>query len=73
MTAKIKLYGYAASSCTFRVRIALSYKEVDYEATSLDSEFQKSKEFAAINPQRLVPFLSVGKEGIAQVRYRFSA
>ena len=46
----LQLHGSARSSCSFRVRIALNLKGVEYFNTPL-SVGVKSEEFLAINPQ----------------------
>src|SRR5262245_44535203 len=55
----IKLYGYFRSSASYRVRIALNLKRLDYEqaAISLLKGEQLTQEFRARNPQALVPVL----------------
>jgi maleylacetoacetate isomerase len=66
----IKLYSYWRSSATYRVRIALNLKGLDYEIVPVslapgESEHRKD-EYRAINPQMLVPFLEDGEIAIAQ-------
>ncbi len=55
----MKLYGYFRSSASYRVRIALNMKGLDYEQVSvhLAKGKQYDPEFAAISPQNLVPVL----------------
>jgi maleylpyruvate isomerase len=55
----MKLYGYFRSSASYRVRIALNLKGVDYEQVSvhLAKGRQYDPEFSAISPQNLVPVL----------------
>ena len=55
----LKLYGYFRSSASYRVRIALNMKGLDYEQTSihLAKGRQYAPEFSAISPQNLVPVL----------------
>lgn len=55
----MKLYGYWRSSTTWRVRIALALKNIEYEyvPVNLLSGEQKSSEHLARNPQGLVPVL----------------
>lgn len=55
----MKLYGYFRSSASYRVRIALNMKGVDYEQVSvhLAKGRQYDQEFSAISPQNLVPVL----------------
>ncbi|KAL1925474.1 uncharacterized protein VTP21DRAFT_357 [Calcarisporiella thermophila] len=53
------LYGYFRSSCTWRVRIALGYKGLEYKTiyTSLIKGDEQSPEYAKINPCKRVPTL----------------
>lgn len=55
----MKLIGYFRSSAAYRVRIALNLKGVAVEHASrhLRRGEQKSPDYAAINPQKLVPAL----------------
>ncbi len=55
----MKLYGYFRSSASYRVRIALNMKALAYEQVSihLAKGRQYDAQFAAINPQNLVPVL----------------
>ena len=55
----LKLYGYFRSSASYRVRIALSMKGLDYEQASihLAKGRQYAAEFSEISPQNLVPVL----------------
>ena len=55
----MKLYGYFRSSASYRVRIALNMKGLDYEQVSvhLAKGRQYDREFSAISPQNLVPVL----------------
>ena len=55
----MKLYGYFRSSAAYRVRIALALKGLSYDAVSvhLAKGEQYRPEYAAINPQNLVPVL----------------
>ena len=66
----IKLYGYWRSSATYRVRIALNLKGLEYDSVSVSlmpgvSE-QRQAEYQAKNPQMLVPFLEDGNVAIGQ-------
>lgn len=58
MTAPL-LYSYWRSSCSYRVRIALAFKGVDYEyaAVHLRRAEQRADAFRAINPMAQVPTL----------------
>lgn len=55
----MKLFGYWRSSATYRVRIALALKNLDYEyvPVNLLKGEQKSEAYLARNPQGLVPAL----------------
>jgi maleylpyruvate isomerase len=55
----LKLYGYFRSSASYRVRIALSMKGLDYEQASihLAKGRQYTPEFSQVSPQNLVPVL----------------
>lgn len=65
----MKLYGYWRSSASYRVRIALALKELDYDyvpVNLLEGE-QKSADYLAKNPLALVPALETdGGETIVQ-------
>ncbi|HWH46183.1 MAG TPA: maleylacetoacetate isomerase [Burkholderiales bacterium] len=58
----MKLYGYFRSSASYRVRIALNMKGLDYEQVSvhLAKGRQYDPEFSAVSPQNLVPVLEHG-------------
>jgi maleylacetoacetate isomerase len=55
----MRLYGYWRSSAAYRVRIALALKGLSYEhvGVHLGKGEQHRPEFAAVNPQHLVPAL----------------
>jgi len=55
----MKLYGYWRSSAAYRVRIALHLKGLSWESVSINlmRGEQYQPEYAAINPQSLVPVL----------------
>jgi maleylpyruvate isomerase len=55
----LKLYGYFRSSASYRVRIALNMKGLDYEQASihLAKGRQYTPEFSLVSPQNLVPVL----------------
>jgi maleylacetoacetate isomerase len=63
----MKLHGYFRSSASYRVRIALNLKGLDYEQASIhlvkNGGEQFSKEFQLINPESLVPALVDQYEG----------
>ena len=64
--AVMKLIGYFRSSAAYRVRIALNLKGIVVEHASrhLRKGEQKAPDYAAINPQKLVPalVLDIGKK-----------
>lgn len=57
----MKLYSYYRSSATFRVRIALALKNIQYDVVPIhlvnQGGEQKSDTYTAINPQQFVPTL----------------
>ncbi|KAK5969780.1 Zeta-class glutathione S-transferase, partial [Trichostrongylus colubriformis] len=60
--AKPVLYSYWRSSCSWRVRIALNLKKIDYEYKAinlLSTEYMEDPEFTAINACRKVPALVI--------------
>lgn len=63
-------YGYFRSSSSYRCRIALNLKgvESDYRPVHLlqDGGRQKSPDYAAMNPQKMVPTLDVEGEVLTQ-------
>lgn len=66
----IKLYDYWRSAASFRVRIALNIKGLDYTAESIhltrDGGAQHSDAYKAVNPQELVPSLVDGEDVLTQ-------
>ncbi len=58
-----KLYDYFRSSASYRVRIALNLKKVNYEQISIhllkDGGQQLKEDYKKINPQQLVPTLYI--------------
>lgn len=54
----IRLYDYYRSSASYRVRIALAMKEIEYELVSVDlaGGAQKEQPYRAENPQGAVPY-----------------
>lgn len=59
MATRPVLYSYWRSSCSWRVRIALALKGINYEYRAVnlvkDGGEQKKDEYAHINPSKLVP------------------
>jgi maleylacetoacetate isomerase len=71
MTADtLKLYSYWRSSACYRVRIALNLKGLAYETLPVhllrDGGEQHGAEFAAVNPQELIPVLLHGDRVLRQ-------
>jgi maleylpyruvate isomerase len=70
MANRVILCSYYRSTAAYRVRIALAWKGIDYEYTSVrglrqgDEAF--TREYLKANPQGLVPFLVDGDVQIAQ-------
>lgn len=69
-TLKPVLYSYFRSSCAYRVRIALAWKNVDYEYKAVnlikDGGEQHSAEFIKLNPMEQVPALVHNGETFTQ-------
>ncbi len=63
----MKLYGYWRSSSSWRVRIGLAIKEIDYTYVPIhlvdDGGQQHSEEYRAMNPMRQVPLLQWEEDG----------
>ncbi len=64
----MKLYTFFRSSAAFRMRIAMNVKGLAYDPVivSLPKMEHREAEFAAVNPQRLVPTLVDGDEVLIQ-------
>jgi maleylpyruvate isomerase len=64
----MKLYGYYRSSASYRIRIILNTKGIDwdYRTVQLPEGEQSSKEFKAMNPMGLVPVLDTDEVVLAQ-------
>jgi maleylpyruvate isomerase len=64
----IRLHGYWRSGAAYRVRIALALKGVGYEQVNHDLRFgaQASPDYAALNPQKLVPALETNGTVLTQ-------
>lgn len=64
------LYSYFRSSCSYRVRIALNYKGIDYEYRPVhlvkDGGEQLKESYLKLNPKGEVPFYVDGDVGISQ-------
>lgn len=57
--SSVQLYSYWQSSCSWRVRIALQMKHIDYEYVSVDLMQTRSNEYYLINPSGKVPALRI--------------
>lgn len=70
MTAALTLHTYWRSSAAWRVRIALHLKGLAFDSVPVhlvkDGGEQRTPEFAARNPQRLVPTLQHGEAVLTQ-------
>ncbi len=70
MEAGWKLYSYWRSSAAYRVRIGLNLKGLDYALEPVhlvrDGGQQHAPEYAALNPQQLVPALRHGDKVLTQ-------
>ena len=64
----LKLYNYFRSSASYRVRIALALKGLDYEylPVHLVKREQLAESYAAVSPSRLVPVLQDGDDWVTQ-------
>ena len=64
----MKLYGYYRSSASYRLRIILGLKKIDWEnhPVHLAKGEQLSPEFRTINPMGLVPVLDTGGSVLSQ-------
>jgi len=65
----MKLYSYWRSSAAYRVRIALNYKQIDYQQVNpnLATGEHRSAEYVATNPQGLVPALELEGEHAGEI------
>jgi maleylacetoacetate isomerase/maleylpyruvate isomerase len=64
----MELYNYFRSSASYRVRIALALKglDYDYQAVHLAQNEQFNESFAAVSAARLVPLLRDGEQVLTQ-------
>ena len=62
------LFDYWRSSASYRVRIALNLKAIDYDREPIDllAGDQKTGDYRARNPQGFVPFLEIDGESLGQ-------
>ncbi|MGA9581148.1 MAG: maleylacetoacetate isomerase [Allosphingosinicella sp.] len=65
---KPRLFDYFRSSASYRVRIALNLKGIDYDKVPLNllEGGQKGPEYRALNPQGLVPALEIDGRVLVQ-------
>lgn len=70
MSATLKLYSYWRSSASYRARLALSFKGLNYEYVPVhllkDGGEQNSAAYRALNPQGRVPLLVDGDFRLSQ-------
>lgn len=70
MEAGLKLYSYWRSSAAYRVRIGLNLKGLEYALAPVhlvrDGGQQHAPDYAALNPQELVPTLRHGERVLTQ-------
>ena len=64
----MKLYNYFRSSASYRVRIALAFKglDYDYQTVHLTKNEQFNESYAAVSAARLVPTLVEGDQAFTQ-------
>jgi maleylacetoacetate isomerase len=62
------LFDYWRSSASYRVRIALNLKQIDYDREPIDllAGDQKTDDYRARNPQGFVPFLEIDGKSLGQ-------
>jgi len=62
------LYEYWRSSASYRIRIALNLKKIDYESrpVNLLTGEQQSDKYRAMNPQGFVPLLEIDGHRLTQ-------
>jgi len=70
MSDSLKLYSYYRSSASYRVRLALAYKELNYDYLAVhllnNGGEQNSPDYVAANPMRQVPTLVDGDLVLSQ-------
>lgn len=68
--AQTILYSYWRSSCSYRVRISLAFKGIDYEYRPVhlikDGGEQRKEEYARLNPMKVVPTLQIDGASLTQ-------
>lgn len=65
----MKLYSYWRSTAAYRVRIALNYKQIEYQQVTpnLAMGEHRSAEYVATNPQGLVPTLELDGDNAGEI------
>ena len=67
---EVTLYGYWRSSASYRVRLALAFKQIAYTNSPVhlinNGGEQHSKAYQALNPQRLLPTLTLNGQVLTQ-------
>jgi len=68
VNGRLTLYSYWRSSAAYRVRIALELKGLEHEIAPVDlaGGAQHAGDFAAVNPQELIPVLRDGQRLVRQ-------
>lgn len=68
ISGPLRLCSYWRSSASYRVRLALAWKRIDYEVIPIDLRRaeQGAADFRARNPQALVPLLETGAAALSQ-------
>lgn len=66
--SKPVLFDYYRSSASYRVRIALNLKQIDYERVSVNllEGGHRSPDYRAVNPQAFVPTLDIDGQRLTQ-------
>lgn len=64
----MELYGYYRSSASYRIRIILNVKKIEWEyrAVMLNTDEHLGEAFRAVSPTALVPVLDTGGEALGQ-------
>lgn len=67
-TGALTLYDYWRSSASYRVRLALAWKRLDYQSIPIDLRIdeQAAPDYRARNSQGLVPLLVTGESALSQ-------
>ena len=67
---KVILYSYWRSSCSYRVRIALNLKKIEYEIKAIhlvkDGGQQLTEEYQKLNPSKMVPALVIDNQTLSE-------